>query len=275
MDPILDVKEALAARSVSTSLDELRSKGKQRVKIIRAEHVAEMIHEAVQRAVEGSGLLSQEEVAKLVESSRAEFKDVLAERQQAAADVETARGQIAEAREALVRARHDRENLQSEFDRIEAENLTLTRKLEQFEQTIGNAFAGGGAAQPSAPAAGIDSNQLLQLMGQMLSLKAGGDSAPQPTSAPAPAAPGSQDMGALTNALEKLTSSVEDRLEKFGKKIGVSAAVDTAPAALDGLFKHMDENKLESNMEDVEVKSKTGGGIAGNLARLKKLKGGG
>jgi hypothetical protein len=35
-----------------------------------------------------------------------------------------------------------------------------------------------------------------------------------------------------------------------------------------------DGKSLESNMDNIQVKQKSGGGIAGNLARLKKLKGG-
>jgi hypothetical protein len=56
--------------------------------------------------------------------------------------------------------------------------------------------------------------------------------------------------------------------------MGVSAAVDSdTPVDFTGLFKDADK-KLESNMENIEVKKTEGGGIAANLARLKKLKGG-
>jgi hypothetical protein len=113
----------------------------------------------------------------------------------------------------------------------------------------------------------VDPSQLLQLMNQVLALKAGG--AAEPASASA------GNLDSLTSALEKMTSTFEQRLEKFGKKLGVSGAVEVDPAQLDGLLKHMDDVKLESNMSDVDVKKKSGAGIAGNLARLKKLKGGG
>ena len=64
-------------------------------------------------------------------------------------------------------------------------------------------------------------------------------------------------------------------LESFGKKMGISAAVESdTPTDFTGLFKGADQ-QLESNMEDVKLKQKSGGGIAANLARLKKLKGGG
>ena len=71
-----------------------------------------------------------------------------------------------------------------------------------------------------------------------------------------------------------LAETFLDRLEKIGKKMGVSAAVESdAPVDFTGLFKEADK-KLESNMENIEVKKTEGGGIAANLARLKKLKGG-
>jgi hypothetical protein len=89
--------------------------------------------------------------------------------------------------------------------------------------------------------------------------------------APAAAAP-APDVSA---AIEKLASSLNDRFEKLGKKMGISSAVGgDQPVDLGGLFKSADAG-LESNMNNVETKQKTGGGIAANLARLKKLKGGG
>ena len=90
-------------------------------------------------------------------------------------------------------------------------------------------------------------------------------------SAPTPAAvAGTPD---LTAALEKLAGSLNDRLEKLGKKMGISAAVEAGEVKFDGLFKDSDK-ALESNMKNVELKQKSGGGIAANLAKLKKLKGG-
>ena len=57
--------------------------------------------------------------------------------------------------------------------------------------------------------------------------------------------------------------------------MGVSAAVeDGAPVDFKGMFEGED-GKLESNMDNIKVKQKAAGGIAANLAKLKKLKGGG
>jgi len=109
----------------------------------------------------------------------------------------------------------------------------------------------------------------MSLMNEMATMKASlmhQQAAPQAAAAPAP------DFSA---ALEKLTGSLTDRLEKLGKKMGVSAAVDSdTPVDFSGMFKDTGKD-LESNMQNIEVKQKAGGGIAANLARLKKLKGGG
>ena len=92
-----------------------------------------------------------------------------------------------------------------------------------------------------------------------------------PIAGAAPAVAGSPDLSA---AIEKLAGSLNDRLEKLGKKMGISAAVEGEEVKFDGLFKDTGKD-LESNMNNIQVKQKSGGGIAANLERLKKLKGGG
>ena len=65
-------------------------------------------------------------------------------------------------------------------------------------------------------------------------------------------------------------------MEKIGKKMGVSGAVegDVTPD-FSSMMKDSDEVQLESNMDNIKIKQKSAGGIAANLARLKKLKDGG
>ena len=204
MESVNDVKEALSARSRTATLDELRNEGRKRVRIIRAEHVASMITEAVNSAVEQSGLISPEEVKKLVDKSRQEFRSILQERE-------------AEAQQTS--------EVQEQLEARDREIAELKQRLEQLS-------AGRGGNAPVAVS------------------------------------------GDLSAVLEKLEGSINERLEKIGKKMGVSAAVESdAPVDFSGLFKDADK-KLESNMDNVEVKKTEGGGIAANLARLKKLKGG-
>ena len=234
MDSIVQVKEALSARSESTSLEELKSRGRKRVRVIRAEHIASMIQEAVERTVRDSGLVSPEDADVLVEKSRQEFKQLNTERAREHAELVELRNQL------------------------EAAQARVT----ELEELVANQSA------PVAGGDGANMEMMMRLMTEVANIKANMGGTGQP------AADSGNEQG-LMAALDKLTSSMNDRLEKFGKKLGVSSAVEGSEANLEGLFKHIDEVQLESNMDDVKVKSKQSGGIAGNLERLKKLKGGG
>lgn len=217
METVNEVKQALSAKSRTATLDELRNEGRKRVRLIKAEHVAAMITEAVHAAIGNSGLISKEEADTLVANSQREFQTIVREREaqlQRAADLES-----------RLRER------ESEIAHLQQE--LATARTVQLQP-------------PVVPAATV-------------------------VTAPTPAAvAGTPD---LTAALEKLAGSLNDRLEKLGKKMGISAAVEAGEVKFDGLFKDSDK-ALESNMKNVELKQKSGGGIAANLAKLKKLKGG-
>ena len=269
MESVNDIKEALSARSRTATLDELASEGRKRVRLIRAEHVAAMISEAVHAAIEHSGLIAPEDVEKLVEKSRQEFRTILREREQElqrAHDNEKAlemrEGELAELRRRFTALSDALTNTRRELEEARAE-AEAARDVSRLPAVAG-----------PVPAAGPSSDLLLSLVQEMATLKANlmhAQAAPQPQPAAAQAAP-APDFSA---AFEKLAGNLNDRLEKLGKKMGVSAAVaGDQPVDFGGLFK--DEGKqLESNMDNIEVKQKAGGGIAANLARLKKLKGGG
>lgn len=222
METVKDVKDALSARSRTATLEQLASEGRKKVRLIKAEHVAAMIHAAVHSAIDGSGLVPKEDADRLVERSREEFRSLMRER-------EDELGKLAELQEAL---------------RVRDEEISrLTRELENARSSRGPVSTG--------------------------SVTTGGVAATGTVAASALA--GSPDLSA---AIEKLAGSLNDRLEKLGKKMGISAAVEGEEVKFDGLFKDTGK-ELESNMGNIEVKQKAGGGIAANLARLKKLKGGG
>lgn len=238
MESVKEVKDALSARSRTATLDELRSEGRKRVRLIKAEHVAAMITEAVHSAIEQSGLIPKEEVDRLVESSRKEFKDILHEREQEAQAAHDLKEQYAEQ--------------QVELERLQGDLAAAQQELEQLR---------------AAPAPSSGSPEMMMMMMQELSsLKASMMVKDQQ-----PAAAGGPD---LTAALEKLSGTLNDRLETLGRKMGISGAVEGDAVKFDGLFRD-DDKPLESNLDNVQVKQKAGGGIAANLARLKKLKGGG
>lgn len=124
------------------------------------------------------------------------------------------------------------------------------------------------AATASAPA-GINAELVYRLMGELADLKA---RANMPA---AQAAPATGAADALTGAIQQLTNTFTAKLETLSRKMGVSSAVQSDAPNLAALFKHEDSKKLESNLDNVTVKAKSGTGIAANLERLKKLKGGG
>lgn len=223
MENVKDVRDALSARSRTATLEQLASEGRKKVRLIKAEHVAAMIHAAVHSAIESSDFVSKEDADRLVEKSRNEFRSLMREREE-----ELQR--LAELQDAL-----------EAKDRAIAER---DQQIERLRQEVAATRTAGAQAVGATVTAVANAGQALA---------------------------GSPD---LTAAIEKLAGSLNDRLEKLGKKMGISAAVEGGEVKLDGLFKDTGKD-LESNMGNIQVKQKSGGGIAANLERLKKLKGGG
>lgn len=264
MESVNEIKDALSQRSRTATLDELRGEGRKRVRLIRAEHVAQMISEAVHAAIEHSGLIGQEEVDQLIENSRREFKSIMREREQEAAEAR-------EVQETLEQKEHELGELRTRFSEL-SKALTTTRleleeaqgEIEALRERPAPAAADAGGEQSTA-----NNDMMMTLVQELATLKAN-----MANQQAAPAAPAQAPD--FSEALDKLTGSLNDRLEKIGKKMGVSAAVDDdTPVDFGGMFNDDADKNLESNMDNIKVKQKAAGGIAANLAKLKKLKGGG
>ncbi len=223
MENVNDVRDALSARSRTATLEQLASEGRKKVRLIKAEHVAAMIHAAVHSAIESSDFVSKDDADRLVEKSRNEFRSLMREREEEL-------HRLAELKDAL-----------DAKDQAIAER---DQEIERLKQQVAVTRTAGAHAVGATVTAVANAGQ---------------------------AVAGSPD---LTAAIEKLAGSLNDRLEKLGKKMGISAAVEGGEVNLDGLFKDTGK-ELESNMGNIQVKRKSGGGIAANLERLKKLKGGG
>lgn len=269
MESVDDVKEALSARSRTATLDQLASEGRKRVRLIRAEHVAAMITEAVHKAIEQSGQVSQEEVDRLVEQSRQEFRGIFQQREQEAErahaladDLASEQRRVEDLTERLANESARARELREQLAEREAELEALRSELESARAEPRQA----AAAAPARDHAAMASPEVLaMLMNEIATLKAA-----QQARGPAQSAPAAD----LTQALDKLAGTLNDRLEQFGRKMGISSAVEAGAVNFEGLFKDQGP-ALESNMDNIQVKEKAGGGIAANLARLKRLKGGG
>jgi hypothetical protein len=314
MESPTDIKAALTTRARTATLDELRTEGKRRVRVVKADQITQMIEESVHRAVEQSGLLPASEVEKLVERSRVEFRALMkareaeAARAQAMTDMLAAQErEVAELRRQLAAAKAAQQAAEEALAASQAAQAAAAPAAAEAEEAAAQAMA-QAAAQAAAHA---QAELLASLRDEMAGMKAALMAQPPVVAAPgaasvvpfapaaaaagAPAVPGVAAAAAsvqaapaaaaaaaapapavdVSAAIEKLASSLNDRFEKLGKKMGISSAVGgDQPVDLGGLFKSADAG-LESNMNNVETKQKTGGGIAANLARLKKLKGGG
>jgi len=266
MESVTRIKQALAERSRTASIDDLRTEGRRQVRIVRTEQVVAMIAEAVQAAVENSGMLTQQQVDELLRQTRSEFQEALRRRSDEANAAEELRSELLQREDALRQLR--------------AEVLSLRQALDQTQQDLDEA-----RSELSAPRAddGAFSQDVASEpdFGEIVEPRTPPPAAPaapraeqpaQPQVAPAPSQPatGQPDFSA---ALEKLAGTLNDRLEQIGRKMGISTAVEADSVNLEGLFRD-DGKQIESNIDSVEAKQKSGGGIAANLERLKKLKGG-
>ncbi|MBI4577939.1 MAG: hypothetical protein HY722_16880 [Planctomycetes bacterium] len=90
--------------------------------------------------------------------------------------------------------------------------------------------------------------------------------------------PAETDAAALQEQLARMSEQIADRVSK---RVGTGAPVaadsgqeTTAEVALAGLFAHEDQERIESNIGNVAVKTKQeSGGVKSNLAKLRALKG--
>jgi hypothetical protein len=213
MESVNEIKEQLSARSRTATLDELANEGRKRVRLIRAEHIAQMVSEAVHAAVEESGLLDRDAVDALVEKSRAEFRTVLREREQ---ELEVARENEAQ----LEASERDFEALQARFQALTQELALANSELQAVQDELETARREAQSAAEAQPAVPADV------------------------------------MRSMIQELAEVKASVAQQ---------PPSDQESAPGGAD----------LESNMDNIKVKQKAAGGIAANLAKLKKLKGGG
>lgn len=156
------LKEALTARSQSATLDELRSRGKRNVRVIRADDIAEMIATAVNHAVAESGLMAPDEVEALVAKSREQFRELMQRREREVAELRAATEALDECRAELAQAQ------------------VRIAELEQGEATPPNAGMmqylmselaelKAKAAAPAAPAAGLGADAVAGALAQFSS----------------------------------------------------------------------------------------------------------
>ena len=124
MESVDDIKEQLAARARTATLEELADQGRRRVRLIRTEHIAQMIADAVNHAVQDAGLLDPGQVDALVEKSRAEFHDAIREREEQLRVARVAEEQLEASEQELA-------DVQARFAALSHELALARSELEQ------------------------------------------------------------------------------------------------------------------------------------------------
>ncbi len=261
MDQTAELLEALEARAREESLEELERKGKSRVKVIRPSEIAGMIQEAVEKAVARSGYVPPEEVERLVQEGRKEFKDLLAQREEELKRRTEEAARLQEAQEAAARLEKEVEELRAGLQEAETRNKELEEKVRELESRP----APSTQEAPGA-AGGFNAELMMKLMGEIADLKA------QVASPKAAPSGGEGGEAKIASMLEQVMNSLEGKIEKIGKKVGIHEAVEAEEVKLDGLFTDHGDEEMENNLDTVQVKERSGAGIAANLERMKKLR---
>jgi chromosome segregation ATPase len=125
-EKVIDVRGVLERNCTTTSVDELRSQGRSRVKVINAKQISALIEEAVARAIESRR--GSADTNALIEASRAEFQKLVAEREQ----------ELREVRAAMDAIEREREALRLEVAEKQALEDTVQRAREELQRVLGS-----------------------------------------------------------------------------------------------------------------------------------------
>ena len=250
-----DVRNELQSRSTRTTLDELKKKGLDQVRVIRSSQILDLIERAVDRAFELRGAATPpEERAGLLKDSATIFRDMLRsemEKQQGSAqksldELKERVGQGAQELRKLEERLAERDGQLSESRARQAELDAELRVLRQRAQA--------GTSQ--------------DLLDELKSLRKE-IARPVPVAVQAPAA--AVESGAIEKRLQSLGAELASQLDRIGRKVGAASVAEEASVDIAGLFQSIPE--LEGNLDAVEAKERKGSDVTDALARMKSLRG--
>jgi hypothetical protein len=236
-----DVRTELQSRSTRTTLDELKKKGLEQVRVIRSSQILELIEQAVDRALARRGEAADPAARKeLLQDSANIFRDLLrTEMQQGRAADDKRLSDMRTEMRGLLDQVAQKDAMVAEARAKQAELDAELRVLRQ-------------RAQAGSPEDLLDELRALRKeIGK-----------PQPVAA----AP----TGAIEQKLQSLGAELTSQIERIGRKVGIAATDDTQQADISGLFTSIPE--LESNLDAVEAKERKGSDVSDALARMKSLR---
>jgi len=231
-----DVRNELQSRSTRTTLDELKKKGLEQVRVIRSSQILELIEQAVDRALARRGEAADPAAKQaLLQDSAQIFRDLLRTEMQQGRDAE---GRRSEEIRALLEQLAQKEAQVAESRAKQAELDAELRVLRQRSQ--------GGSPE--------------DLLDELRALR---KEIGKPAAPPAPA------TGAIEQKLQSLGAELTSQIERIGRRVGI-ASVEESQADISGLFTSIPE--LESNLDAVEAKERKGSDVSDALARMKSLR---
>lgn len=232
-----EVRNELNSRSQRTTLDELKRKGLEQVRVIRSSQIVQMIERAVDGALarRGQKLGAQERDSVVQDSSKFVKEMMDAQAQLAAMQQEVA------ARDAAL---NEAQAKQAELDA----ELRVMKSRQQ-----------GGAPQ--------------DLLEELRSLRQEIQARPaMPAAAAASTGAGGEVSGAIAAKLASLGAELSSQIDRIGRKVGVQSADDEAPTAeLANMFA-TSIPEVESNIDSVEAEERKGSDVSDALARMKSLR---
>ncbi len=256
-DSFSDVRSELQSRSTRTTIDELKKKGLDQVRVIRSSQILELIEKAVDRALARRGVPENPaERQELLTDSTAIFRDMLR----------------TEMQQQQGTAQRNFEELKARLEQDAVEMQALEQRLSQRDTQLSEALARQAEldAELRVLRQRSQAGSPQDLLEELRSLRKEIARPPAPVAIAAPpVAPAAN--GALEKSIQSLGAELASQIERIGRKVGVSSAAEESQAELSGLFQSIPE--LEGNLDAVEAKERKASDVSDALARMKSLRG--
>jgi len=253
-----EVRSELNSRSQRTTLDELKKKGLEQVRVIRSSQILQLIERAVEVALARRGQsLPADERSGVVEDSSKILKEMMRAEMEAARALDHEK--LEEMRNAIGEAQAQMTQMQQE---VAAKDALLNEAQAKQAELDAELRVIKTRAPGSSPQ---------DLLDELKALRQEIHQRPAAAAAPAPTA-SAEAAGALAEKLATLGAELSSQIERIGRKVGVAAPEDDASTAeLANLFA-ASIPELENNMDSVEAEERKGSDVSDALARMKSLR---
>jgi hypothetical protein len=248
-----DVRSELQSRATRTTLEELKRKGLEQVRVIRSSQILALIEQAVDRAMTQRGESPEDAVKRdVLQDSAQIFRELLRD------EMKQGRGPEAE-RMSL---------MQTELQRRETELDSLRGRVAERDAQLAEARSRTAEldAELRVTRQRIQAASPQDLLDELRSLR---KEISKPKGTEPGAGGGPAAAADLKRQIESFGAEISSQIERIGRRVGVGAAEET-PTDLSGLFTSIPD--LESNLDSVEAKVRKGSDVDDALARMRSLR---